>query len=201
MATSVELARAVAAAFGLAEKTVLLHLKHVRPAGAITFKGHGKGAAAMTARDAAGLVIAVAGSAYAANAATTYRDFAGLKMLSGAAVTLDRHLEWLIERLRVGDSFRPPSGAPEFPGHRNVLAEACLKLTWVDGATGEERPRIATERHFLPGGGHTQRTFASESLAKGYYDEARLMQEYRGVRMTTTRAISLRALEQVAASL
>jgi len=82
-----------------------------------------------------------------------------------------------------------------------VLAEACLKLTWVDGATGEERPRIATVRHFLPGGGHTQRTFASESLAKGYYDEARLMQEYRGVRMTTTRAISLRALEQVAASL
>jgi hypothetical protein len=203
MTTSVKMARAAAAAFGLPERTVLLHLKHVRAAeGAISFKGHGKGAAAMGPRDAAGLVIAVAGSAYAANAADTYSAFADLRALkSPRPERLVEHLEEFIAALRHDGSPRPPSDVPEFAGNPNVLAEASLKLTWVEGAVGLDRPRIATVRRFLPRGGHTQRSFASLPLDRRYYDEARLMGEFAGIRLTTTRTVSLRALMQVAVSL
>jgi hypothetical protein len=202
MGTSVDLARAVAAAFGLPEKAVLLVLRHIRTTGAITFKGHGKGAATMTALDAAGLIIAVAGSPYAANAAVTYEKFAGLTLLDPhSTTTLVEYLTLVIDDL-AGMSWRKPSDMRESFATPTVLAEACLKLTWVDGALGDDRPRIAVVRRLNPGtAGQRAKTFASEPLPNRYYDEARLMAEFQGLRLTTTRSVSLRALEQVARAL
>jgi hypothetical protein len=203
MATSVELARAIASAFGLPDKTVLLYLKHIRAKGVITFKGYGRGAAEMTAADAAALIIAVAGGIYAPNAATTYSDFAHLRMLSKPrSRTLHMQLAYLIDDLREGAEGRlnRPASTGNW-AHPNVLPEASLKLAWVDGAVGTVPPRIAVVRYFTSGGKPTQRTFASESLSRTYYDEARLMAEFSGVRLVTARSVSLAGLEQVVASL
>lgn len=203
MTTSTGLARATAAAFGLNEKTVLLHLKHIRAVrGNITFAGHGTSAADMKSLDAARLVIATAGSAYAANAIHTLERFSRLVLLRrrGYGVILEDLLSETIDGLRSG-SFRPRSMEGHY-ARRDVLAMACLKLTWVEGGYGDDLPRIATIRRFRPGGGHDVFTFASSSALKGpYLDEARLMDVRDDVRMTTTRSVSLHALQQVAAAL
>jgi hypothetical protein len=207
MGTSVDLAREVAASFGLPERSVQLTLKHVRKIkGAITFKGHGKGAAEMGARDAAALLIAVAGNAYAANAADTYGAFAGLTELQiSGGDTLLSCLEKLIADIRQFGADRPPPDWRDFRGRRpTVLPEACLKLIWVDAAVGGDRPRIATvcqfvgKREDVAKFGQKTRTFASEALPRGYYDEARLMADCVGVSMTATKTVSLRTVERIA---
>ena len=204
MTTSTGLARATAKAFRLSEKTVLLHLKHIRTVrGNITFAGHGSSAADMTPLDAARLVIATAGSAYAADALRTLDRFAGLALLRrrGSGSTLEAWLAETIDGLRSGE-FRPRSGRDEHFARPDVLAQACMKLTWVEETHGDELPRIATVRRLRAGGGQEVLTFASPSALKGpYVDEARLMDTLDEVRMTTTRTVSLRALQEVAAAL
>jgi hypothetical protein len=73
------LADAVAAARDEESDRVRLQLKTIRPAGGITFKGCGRGAAEMTAAYASRLVIAVAGSLAAKHAAEALAAFRDLK--------------------------------------------------------------------------------------------------------------------------
>lgn len=204
MATSTDLARAVASALGLSEKAVLLHLKHIRAVpGTITFKGHGSSAADMTPLDAARLVIVTAGSAYAANAARTLRRFAGLASTrpGHTAASLEQMLAETIAGVRSGRFRRPGPPGPEHYARPDVLAEACLKLTWPEGEIGDSLPCVATIRRFRSSGGHDTFTFASAELGHRYVDEARLMGALEEVRVTTTRSVSFSALERVAAAL
>jgi len=201
MATSVELARAMAPALGLTEKAVLLHLKHARASKAVTFAGHGRSAATMSAIDAARLLIAVAGSPHAADAAASVDRFAGLRRLGGRdpSATLDRALEYVINSLRARSMARNISPETEFAGRPDVLVEAALKLIWVEGDAAGEFPRVAVLRYPRPSGrGSADETFASQALPRRYYDEARLLSEFAGARMTTTRTVSLNALIDIA---
>ena len=79
MITSIALADVVADALGITRESAQLHLKTIRAAGEITFKGYGRAAAAMTPLDASRLLIAVAGSTFAKDSVDVLKRFAKLK--------------------------------------------------------------------------------------------------------------------------
>jgi len=62
LVSSTQLSECIARATGVPEATVLLHMRNVREAGILTQGGRGRSAARMTTRDAANLLIAVAGA-------------------------------------------------------------------------------------------------------------------------------------------
>jgi DNA-binding transcriptional ArsR family regulator len=75
MANSTQLIEAVSRATGVASESLVVHMRILREMGLISVAGRGTSAAAMTARDAARLLMAVAGSnnvKEAANAAITF---------------------------------------------------------------------------------------------------------------------------------
>src|SRR5664279_5275445 len=92
MATSGELCVATAKALGISFEATREHLRHIRRAGMISFKGHGRGAATMTTPDASRLLIAAAGSSFAKDSVQTLKEFGSLQPLAadkpvrGAAV-------------------------------------------------------------------------------------------------------------------
>src|ERR1700730_2606062 len=83
LVTSIGLADVVADAVGIARESAQLHLKTIRAAGEITFKGYGRAAAAMAPRDASRLLLAVAGSTFAKDSLNVLRRFADLKPIIG----------------------------------------------------------------------------------------------------------------------
>lgn len=78
-----------------------LHLKTIRAAGEITFKGYGRAAAAMTPLDVSRLLIATAGSTFAKDSADVRKRFAKLKPLRtrSAGDTLEQFLAVRIAEL------------------------------------------------------------------------------------------------------
>lgn len=82
LVTSIALADVVADALGITKESAQLHLKTIRAAGEITFKGYGRAAAAMTPLDASRLVIASAGSIFAKDSADVLTRFAKLVPIS-----------------------------------------------------------------------------------------------------------------------
>src|SRR5664280_2756428 len=78
VATSTELSNIVADALCVTRESAYLHLKTIRKHGMISFKGYGRGAAAMTPLDAAHLVIAVAGSTFAKDSMASLTRFCDL---------------------------------------------------------------------------------------------------------------------------
>jgi predicted ArsR family transcriptional regulator len=105
VATSIELAGAVAVALGIADETIKLHLKTIRAAGAISFKGYGRSAAAMTPLDASRLIIAVAGSTFAKDSAAVLERFSKLEPLTkkGRGLKLE---DFLASRIGAGRTWR-----------------------------------------------------------------------------------------------
>ncbi|MBR1133298.1 hypothetical protein [Bradyrhizobium iriomotense] len=83
MVTSRELADIVGDALGIARESAQLHLKTIRAAGEISFKGYGRAAAKMTPLDAARLVIAALGSTFAKDSVNVLKRFAKLKPIGG----------------------------------------------------------------------------------------------------------------------
>ena len=79
MVSSVEMADVVADAVGIRRESARLHLKIIRAAGAISFKGYGRSAAAMVPLDASRLLLAVTGSQFAKDSLEVLRRFADLK--------------------------------------------------------------------------------------------------------------------------
>src|ERR1700688_1302036 len=99
MATSGELCLVTAEALGIPFETTREHLRNIRRAGMISFKGHGRGAAAMTTLDAARLLIAAAGSSFVKDSIETLEGFGKLKPTRKSPrprgvkeVTLETHL-------------------------------------------------------------------------------------------------------------
>jgi hypothetical protein len=131
----------------------------------------------------------------AANAARTLERFAGLMPLrrNARARNFETFLSETIDGIRTGE-FQRRSRQLEHHAQLDVLAEACLKLTWVEGEHGDGLPCVAIVRRFRSSGrGHDLFTFASEPLEGSYINEARLMSAIDKVRMTTTRTVSFRA--------
>jgi len=77
--TSGDLVQIVAAHLALSPETVGVHLRNIRVAGFITKRGFGRGAAAMTPGDAARLLLAASGSAFAKDSIETVEGFGRLK--------------------------------------------------------------------------------------------------------------------------
>jgi len=134
MVSSRQLADVVGDALGIPRESAQLHLKMIRAAGEISFKGYGRAAAAMSSLDAARLVIASAGSVFAKDSVDVLARFAKLVPISrrsGLTETLEDCLERRIGELPI--EVPPPehvSPSPEWQrrfGSRR-LAETALQL-------------------------------------------------------------------------
>jgi hypothetical protein len=202
VASSIELASAVAAALRMEDETVQLYLKNIRAAGAISFKGYGRSAAAMTPLDAARLLIVVAGNGVARNAAGFLENFAHLEALSGKLG--GKKLEdFMVERIEAEwrlDHFPPGYVEGRVWGSQRAT-QAALKLMWVGGTQRDELPRAAVVRWPRLKGGFSEASFASQPLAVNSLDEARLAELYPDAGLIHARTITLRAARDIAHSL
>lgn len=134
MLTSIALADVVADALGITRESAQLHLKTIRAAGEISFKGYGRAAAAMTPLDASRLVIASAGSTFAKDSVDVLTRFAKLVPISGRTRRTETLEESLAQRIAELPMDIPPpdrvSPSPEWQqrfGSRR-LAETALQL-------------------------------------------------------------------------
>src|SRR4051794_40956791 len=84
LATPKQLVECVASALGVEEATVIVHDRNLAVAGLRTMGGRGRAAARMTARDAANLLIAVAGAEQVRDSARAVQDFAALPLRAGS---------------------------------------------------------------------------------------------------------------------
>lgn len=101
MVTSRELADVVGDALGIARESAQLHLKTIRAAGEISFKGYGRAAAKMTPLDAARLVIAALGSTFAKDSVQVLRRFAKLKPIGGHSRSTDELESLLMQYIAI----------------------------------------------------------------------------------------------------
>jgi hypothetical protein len=205
VATSTELSNAVADALGVSRESAYLHLKTIRKHDKISFKGYGRGAAAMTPLDAARLIIAVAGSTFAKDSMATLNRFCGLlsdkdrRSRSGSRRTLEAFLG---ERLlRITTDYQNPGhlayGLPRY----NLAAHAALKLIWVAGENTDPFPCFAIVRWFRKDGGSDAMTFSPTGQSAVMLDEALLARSFEKVGLIWARVVTARALEKIAVSL
>jgi hypothetical protein len=196
------LADAVAAALDEEPNRVRLQLKTLRPAGGITFKGYGRGAAEMTADDASRLVIAVAGSLAAKHAASALAEFKDLKPLGpkGRGLTLERFLSEHIDAL--GKGRIPSSHGSSLPYLAyDLAAEEALKLTWFAGRSSASLPRAAVVRWFRPDGKSDAAAFASEPMPFPLVTESRLARRFPQGGLLRSAVVTARALKDIADAL
>jgi hypothetical protein len=205
VASSIEMASAVAAAMGLEDETVQLYLKNIRAAGAISFKGYGRSAASMTPLDAARLLIVVVGYGVARNSAAFLKDFAPMEALNQKLN--GKNLEQFLAD-RIGTDWRTPPLQRGFPArhHKEAFTKAqeALKLFWIEGIQGAKLPRVAVVRWARPrGGGFGVATFVSRPLPlkSTSFDEGRLAEIYPDVGLIQTRTVSLRSVVDISKAL
>lgn len=200
--TSIRLADAVAAALDEKPDRVRLQLKTLRPVGGISFKGYGRGAAAMTAADASRLVIAVAGSLAAKHAAEALAAFKDLKPLGpkGRGLELQHFLAEHIDALATGGvPARHSSNVP----YRvyDLAAEEALKLIWFAGQSKASLPRAAVVRWFRPDGKSDAAAFASEPMPFPLATESRLARHFPRGGLLRSAVVTARALKEIADAL
>jgi hypothetical protein len=145
------LADVVADALGITRESAQLHLKSIRAAGEITFKGYGRAAAAMTPLDASRLLIAAAGSTFAKDSVEVLKRFAKLKPVrpKSSGDTLEQFLATRIAELPMGippeDYVRQQVPSGRVFGSRR-LAEAALQLFDPIGSRRDILPCFAVVR-------------------------------------------------------
>ena len=157
VATSGELCIAVATALGIPFESTREHLRNIRRAGMISFKGHGRGAAAMTTLDAARLLIAAAGSSFVKDSIATLEGFGRLKptrkiprQRSIKESTLETYLAEVMQKL-IDERDQLPNAyrRPVSPG---VDSRIALRMMSVVSARPDDYPRTASVRRFLNSG-------------------------------------------------
>lgn len=134
MVTSIGLADIVGDALGVPRVTAQLHLKTIRAAKEISFKGFGRSAAAMTPLDAAKLLIAMAGSYFVKDAPSVLKRFGKLRPITQRTRLSDTLEDCLAQRLAEFSIDIPahevPNRSPEW--HRRFgstrLVETALQL-------------------------------------------------------------------------
>jgi hypothetical protein len=155
--TSIELADVVADALGIARESAQLHLKTIRAAGQISFKGYGRAAADMTSLDAARLVIAAVGSTFAKDSMEVLKRFAhlGPAGTKKPLITLERFLSDRIAELpmEVQPEQRLRELGRSFGSRR--LAQTALQLYEPIGTETDGLPRFAVVR-WLEQKGHSK---------------------------------------------
>jgi hypothetical protein len=213
MVTSRTLAKAIGDALGIAPASAELHLKTVRAAGKISFKGYGRAAAAMTSLDASRLLLASAGSHFAKDSLQVLENFGGLKPLrhprSNATLEecLAKRIESALKEKPEDTSFRndwrrtrPPRrfGSPH-------LAETALQLIEPMGSSASNFPRIAIVRWLDPRGNSYMLSFGPEAergndskstpQINDIYD---VISNYYGANLVQMRAVKRDALMKIA---
>lgn len=210
MATSTDLSNIVADALGVTCESTYLHLKTIRKHGKISFKGYGRGAAAMTPLDAAHLVIAVAGSTFAKDSMTSLNRFCGLlsdKDRSNprpSRRTLETFLAEQFPRIVSNHHYKhleTPAHYDHYPPRYNLAAHVALKLMWVAGKDVDSLPRIAVVRWFRKDGGSDAMSFSPKGQSIIILDEAQFARHFEKAGLIQARLVTARALEKISLSL
>ncbi|KQY97190.1 hypothetical protein ASD45_21020 [Pseudolabrys sp. Root1462] len=213
MVTSRTLAKAIGDALGIAPESAELHLKTVRAAGKISFKGYGRAAAAMTSLDASRLLLAGAGSLFAKDSLQVLQNFGGLKSLR------DRRSNFTLEEFlarRIESILEEEAGDPSFETDRHKtrprrpfgsvhLAETALQLIEPMGSSQRGLPRFAIVRWLSRQRDSRVLTFAPEAERRS--DDAPLpkmtdiydvISNYYGANFFQMRAVKRDALMKIA---
>lgn len=213
MVTSRELADVVGDALGITRESAQLHLKTIRAAGEISFKGYGRAAAAMTALDASRLVIAAAGSTFAKDSLQVLKRFAKLRPVRSRtrwAYALEDFLAELIAQLPM--EVPPPEYVTtslewqqRFGSRR--LADTALQLLDPIGAGADQLAGHAIVR-WLDYRGHPNVLVFGPDTDRPTRDRLKrgteihdLFDRYSGHRLFQVRVVKRDALIDVAAAL
>lgn len=209
MATSGQLCQSVAEALGVPFATVREHLRNIRRTGEISFKGHGRGAAAMTTLDAARLLIAAAGSSFVKDSVETLAGFGKLrpigpiKTMRGLfaprlkfVTDLELNLAQMMQRLidekdRLPNAYRRP---PQNPRPHECIA---LTLMSVVGAQPSAPSRVAITR-FIDERDVTAVSFGPPKWATPVMDEAEYALRLQGAGLIQTRHVPAWTLAEIA---
>jgi hypothetical protein len=178
----------------------------------ITFKGHGRGAAAMTTLDASRLLITAAGSSFVKDSLEALEGFRRLQPLGAGKpilgsrikesrphIALEVYLAQMMQRLidqkdQLSNAYRrPPQDPPP---------SACLALTLMSvvSARPSEFPRAAIVRHF-PDRGSGRLSFASPKWSIPVLTAVEYALQLRGVGLIQARHVPAWSLAEIARSL
>lgn len=212
MATSGELCLATAEALGISFETTREHLRHIRRAGLISFKGHGRGAATMTTLDAARLLIAAAGSSFAKDSVETVEEFGGLQPLAadkharGAAnverpprIAFEKYLAEMMQRL-IDEGDQLPSAYLRPPQDQPPIGSMGLTLISVVSVPTKHFPRLAIARRFSKSGAAAV-SFASPKLSNPAMNVTEYALQLRGVGLVQTRDVPAWTIAEIAHAL
>jgi hypothetical protein len=209
VATSGELCISVAAALGIPFETTREHLRNIRRAGMISFKGHGRGAAAMTTLDAARLLIAAAGSSFVKDSVETLEGFGTLKPTRKSPrprgmkeITLEGHLADVMQKLiderdQLPDAYRRPVG-------RGIDSRIALRMTSAVSARPGQFPRTASVWRFLNSGitqDFTVVGFSSSELSSPALNSADCAVQLGDAGLIQTRDVPAWVLAEIALAL
>lgn len=155
MVTSIALADVVADALGISRESGQLHLKTIRAAGEISFKGYGRAAAEMTPLDAARLLIAAAGSTFAKDSMDVLKRFAKLKPVRprSSGHTLEEFLAVRIGALPIDENDSESERSrflPRRPFGSVRLADTAVQLFDPIGSKDDDLPSFALVRWLSP---------------------------------------------------
>lgn len=212
VATSGELCEATAAALGVPFETVKEHLRNIRRAKLITFKGYGRGAAQMTTLDASRLLLAVAGSTFVKDSLETLRELKKLRPIGeikterGYPVDrrpetdLDVYVAKMMQRLiderhQLASAYRrPPQNPP-------AVAPFAMTLMSVVSGRPADFPRAAIVRFMHRSGGVSAASFASPNWRTPEIDAAEYALSLRNVGLVQARHVPAWTVAEIAHSL
>jgi hypothetical protein len=166
----------------------------------ISFKGHGRGAAAMTTLDAARLLLAAAGSSFVKDSVETLEEFGSLEPVEAGKparggvttapklrIVLEKYLAEVMQRLidereHLPSAYRrPPQDAPP-PGISG------LTLMSIVSAPSKHFPRMVIVRRFTSRGVGAV-SFASPKLSSPVSNVTEYALQLRGVGLIQTRDV------------
>lgn len=212
MATSGQLCQSVAKALGVPFETVREHLRNIRRAGEITFKGHGRGAAAMTTLDASRLLITAVGSSFVKDSVETLVEFRKLQPLGAGKpvrgsltkklkpkIALDAYVADMMQRL-IDERDRLPNAYRRPPQNPEAHASLVLTLMSVVSALASEFPRAAVVRYFTERGAGGV-SFASPKWSRPVLGEAEYALQLPKAGLIQVRHVPAWTLAEIAHSL
>ena len=212
MATSGELCVATAKALGISFEATREHLRHIRRAGMISFKGHGRGAATMTTLDASRLLIAAAGSSFVKDSVETLEEFGSLQSLAadkpvrGSAVVerpsrvaFEKYLAEMIQRL-IDEKDQLPSAYRRPLKDAKLIGCIALSLVSVVSASSKHFPRLAIVRRFTTTGVGAV-SFASPKWSTPVMNVTEYALQFPGVGLVQTRDVPAWTLAEIAHAL
>jgi len=207
LVTSIGLADVIADAVGITRESAQLHLKTIRAAGAITFKGYGRGAAAMAPLDASRLLLAAVGSTFAKDSLSVLQRFAELEPIGDPREkTLEEFLAYRIELLPGESSYVPNDRTPR---ELLRLPQIAMELMWPVDSRSQDAPPCAIMRWITALGDIRTLTFGPAHARRAHrhrsggivYDRYDALDMYPEARMFHARIVTRDALVDIAEAL